>query len=200
VIIVDVGIAQRVDKVAIAESAGLGYHHGEEGIRCNIEWHAQEDVGRALIELAAEATVGHIELEENMAWREVHLREFAHIPRRNKEPAGVGVVLYLVDEVGDLVDVRAVGAAPRAPLVTVDGSQLTIFTSPLVPDAYFVVVEILNVSIASEEPKQFVYDRTEMEFLGGEEREAVIEMETHLIAKSTQRTGARPVVFGDTVL
>ena len=99
-----------------------------------------------------------------------------------------------------MVDVRAVGAAPRAPLVTVDGSQLTIFTSPLVPDAYFVVVEILNVSIASEEPKQFVYDRTEMEFLGGEEREAVVEMETHLIAKSAQRTGARPVVFGDTVL
>ena len=147
-----------MDKVAIFESARLGYHHCEEGVGGNIERNTQEYIGRTLIKLAAEATVGYIELEKDMAGREVHQGQFAYIPCRNKEAAGVRVAFYLVDEVSDLVDVRAVGAAPRTPLVTVNGSQLPVFASPFVPDTYLVVVEVLHICVAPKEPKQLIYD------------------------------------------
>lgn len=104
VIVVDVGVAEGVNEIAGLETTGLGNHHGEEGVAGNVEGDAKEYVGGALVELAAEAAVGNIELEEDMAGREVHLVNLAHVPSRHEEPAGIGIALDIVDEVGNLVD------------------------------------------------------------------------------------------------
>ena len=52
----------------------------QEGIRSNIKGNTQEEVSAALIELAAQFSVGHIKLEEDMARWERHLRDFAYVP------------------------------------------------------------------------------------------------------------------------
>src|SRR4051812_11802036 len=51
VVAVEVGIAQGVDEVAGRQSADLGHHQGQQGIGGDVERHAQEDVGAALIKL-----------------------------------------------------------------------------------------------------------------------------------------------------
>lgn len=140
VVVVDVGIAKGVDEVAILQAAGLCNHHGEEGVGGNVERNAKEDVGGALVELAAEAAVGYIELKEDVARREVHGLELANIPCRDEETTGVGVVLNLADEIADLVDMATIGTTPRTPLMAIDRAELAVGASPFVPDGDIVVV------------------------------------------------------------
>ena len=112
VVIVDVCIAESVHKVARTEAANLCHHHGEERIRSDIERHTEEDVGRALIELAAETPVCNIELEETMARRQSHILNLGRVPCRHHKATAVGIVLDLVDEVGNLVDSAATTVGP----------------------------------------------------------------------------------------
>ena len=53
--------------------------------------------------------------------------------------------------------------------MAVDGAQLTVLISPFVPNAHAVVLQILHVRTALQEPKQFVDDGFQMQFLCGEE-------------------------------
>lgn len=200
VVVVDMSVAEGMDEIAVLEAAALSDHHGEECVGSDVEWDAEEDVGGALVELARETAVGDIELEEDVARREGHLRHFAHVPSGDEEATGVGVELDLADEVGDLVDLGAVGASPRAPLMAVDGAEVAIGVGPLVPDGDLVVVEVLDVGVALEEPEEFVDDGAEVKFFGSEERESIVEVEAHLVAESADGTGAGAVVFWGTVI
>ena len=51
VVQVEVGVAEGVDEVAGLQIRHLGHHHGEERIAGDIERHAEEDIGGALVEL-----------------------------------------------------------------------------------------------------------------------------------------------------
>ena len=55
VVEVEVRVAQRVHEVADLEAGHLGDHVGEQGVGRDVERHAEEDVGGALVELAARA-------------------------------------------------------------------------------------------------------------------------------------------------
>ena len=68
-------------EVAEFEIEHLGNHHGQQRIRSDVEWHAEEDVGAALIELARELAVRDIKLEQGMARRQLHLRYISRVPR-----------------------------------------------------------------------------------------------------------------------
>ena len=189
-VFVDMCVAQRVHKVAILQSARLRYHHGKQCIRCNIEWHPQKYVGRPLIELTAQPSLRHIELEQYVARRQMHLLQLAHIPRRHQQASRVRVAFYLAYQIAYLVHMAAVGTSPRTPLVSVYGTQLSVWPSPFVPNAHLVVVQVLHIRFATQKPQQLVYYRTQMQLFGGEQREAVVKVEPHLIAKHTD--SARP--------
>jgi hypothetical protein len=60
-------------------------HHGQQSIGSDIEWNAQEYIRTALVKLATELAVSHIELEKSMAWRQFHPIHVSHIPRRNNK-------------------------------------------------------------------------------------------------------------------
>ena len=157
-VVVDMCVAEGVDKVAILETCCLRNHHSEESVAGDVEGDAEEYVGRALVELARESSVGDIELEEDVAGRQSHTVDLANVPSRNQQAARVGIGLYLLDELGDLVDMAAVGATPRAPLAAVDGTEVAVGVGPFVPDGHLVVVKILDIGVATEEPEEFVYD------------------------------------------
>ena len=74
-------------------------------------------------------------------------------------------------------------------------AEVAILVGPFVPDADTVVLEILYVGIAAEEPQQFVDDALEVELLGRHERETLAEVEAHLVAKHALRPCARAVAF-----
>ena len=73
-----------------------GCSHGQERVGCDVERNTEEGVGAALVELAGEFAVGHVELEKAMAGRQGHVVHFARVPRGDYHPAGIGIVLYHV--------------------------------------------------------------------------------------------------------
>ena len=95
----------------------------------------------------------------------------------------------------DLVDVAAVVVGPRAPLVAVDVSQVAVLVGPFVPYPHSVLLQVAHVGVAAQKPQQFVYDAFQMQFLGGEQWEALAQVEAHLVAEDALRARARSVGF-----
>ncbi len=87
VVQVKVGVAKGVHKIAGLQITHLGNHKGEQGIGGNIERHAQENVGAALIKLAGEFSIGHIKLEQHVTGGECHLFDLPHVPGTNHQPS-----------------------------------------------------------------------------------------------------------------
>jgi hypothetical protein len=53
----------------------------------------------------------------------------------------------------------------------------------------------MGIGIALQEPEQLIDDTLEMNFLGGEQRKAFLEVETHLMAEDADGTGAGAVAL-----
>src|SRR5690606_20915835 len=66
---VQVAVASGPDEVADFKITLLRHHVGEQGIARDIEWHTEKNIGAALVELAGQLAVSHIELEEGVARR-----------------------------------------------------------------------------------------------------------------------------------
>ena len=60
-------------------------------------------------------------------------------------------------------------------MLAVDRAEIAALVGPFVPNAHAVLVEILDVGVAGQEPEQLVDDRFQVQLLGGEQREAVSE-------------------------
>ena len=183
-------IAAGPDEFAGLEIALLRQHVREQRVRGDVERHAEEDVGAALVELAAQPSVRHVELEERVAGHELHLVELAHVPGAHDDAARIRIGAQLLHHLGDLVDVPAVGRRPVAPLLAVHGSELAAGVGPLVPDGDAVIAQVLRVGLAAQEPQQLVGDRLEVHALGGHQRKSRGEIEAHLVAEHRQRAGA----------
>ena len=192
---VEVSIACGVDEVAGTESCDLCHHHKQETVGGDVEGYAEEGVCTALVELEAESAVGYVELEQDVAGGEVHVTQVGHVPCGNNQSTAVGIVLNLVDDIGNLVDVSAVVVGPAAPLIAVDMSEVAIGVGPFVPDADASFLQPLGVGIAAQEPKEFVDDTLQVELFSGEEGESVVEVKAHLIAKHADGSRASTVGF-----
>src|SRR3546814_3013407 len=69
VVAIQVTVAAGPDKVSDFQVALLGYQVSQQGITGDIKGHTQENIGAALVQLAGQSALGHIELEECMAGR-----------------------------------------------------------------------------------------------------------------------------------
>ena len=135
-----------------------------------------------------------------MARHQRHLRQFGHVPCADHQATRIGIALDLVDQPLHLVDRLAVGAFPTAPLLAVYGAQFAVLVGPLVPDADLVVLQIRDVGLALQEPQQLVDDRAQVQLLGGDQREAFVQVEAHLPAEHAARARAGAVGLLGTVL
>ena len=75
----------------------------------------------------------------------------------------------------------------------VDRPEIAGLVSPFVPDRNAVGLEVGGVRAARQEPQQLVDYRFPVKLLGGQEREALGQIEAHLMAEQAQRAGARAV-------
>ena len=64
---IEMSIARGMDEVAGLQPRHLCHHLEEQGIRSDVEGYPKEGVSRALVELQAQTSVGHIKLEHRMA-------------------------------------------------------------------------------------------------------------------------------------
>ena len=67
-IVVQVGITQRVNKDPRFEVADLCHHVREKCVRGNVERDAKKNIGASLVELAIQFSIGDMKLEKGMAW------------------------------------------------------------------------------------------------------------------------------------
>ena len=92
---IEMRIAESVDELARLQTGHLRHHHREQRIGRDVERHAEEDIGRALIELAGELAVADIELEQAVARRQRHLLDVGGVPGGHDQAARIGVALDL---------------------------------------------------------------------------------------------------------
>jgi hypothetical protein len=152
------GVAQGVDEVAGLKTRDLRDHRRQQGVARDVERHAEEHVGGALVELARQPSVRDVELEQAVAGRQRHPVEVGWVPGRDHEAARIRVAADLVEHPGDLVDAAAVGLGPGAPLPAVDGAEVAVRVRPFVPDGDAVGLQRPYVGVAGQEPQQFVDD------------------------------------------
>ena len=77
---IEMGVAGCVDEFARLQSCHLSHHLQQQSVRSDVEWHAEEGVGRALVELQRQAAVGNVKLEEAVAGRQCHLFYLSRVP------------------------------------------------------------------------------------------------------------------------
>src|SRR4029079_13557395 len=95
-----------------------------------------EDIAAALVELARQPAACDVELEQQMARRELSARGVADVPPRDDQPPRIGIAPNLGEHIRELIDVTTVRRGPAAPLVAVDRAELAARVRPFVPDRH----------------------------------------------------------------
>jgi len=206
VVAVDVAVAAGPDEVAHIQVALLRHHVREQCVAGNVEGHTQKDVGTSLVQLATELGFfarilrgGHVKLKKRMARHERHFVEIGHIPSTDDDAAAVWVAFERIHDLLDLVNVAAIGRRPAAPLHAVDGAEVAVFAGPFIPNRNIAFLEPVVVARPREEPQQLLDDGAQVNFLGGHQREAFVQIEAHLVAKHAFGACAGAVGFGNAV-
>lgn len=81
-------------------------------------------------------------------------------------------------------------------MLAVNRSEVAVFISPLIPDRDAVIVEILDIGIAVQEPKQLVNDRAQVKLLGRETGKRFTKVETSLGTEYADGPGAGAIGTG----
>ena len=177
-------VTEGVHEIAHLKTGHLSHHVGQERVTGNIEGHTQEQIGTALIELTTELSLTDVELKERVARRQRHGIHLGRIPGADDEPATVGVLANLRDDLIDLMNRAPISPAPVGPLGPVHATQVSVCIGPLVPDAHPMLLQPSHVGVTPKEPQQFVGDTLEVNLLGGHQRKPLGQPETGLCPKN----------------
>ena len=195
VVVVDVAVPTGPDELADLQARLLGEHVGQQRVAGDVEGHAQEHVGAALIELAGELPISHVQLEQQVAGWQGHVLQLGDVPRADDVPAGIRVLLQQLQCLGDLVDVVAIRGGPAAPLHAVDRAQVAVLIGPLVPDADAVILQPPDVGIPGEEPQQLADHGLHVHGLRRNQWEGLRQIKADLLSEQGRRAGAGAVVL-----
>src|SRR5437899_2601586 len=94
-------------------------------------------------------------------------------------------------ERGEVLHLRVEPHARKRPRRALEllSRLLAVLVGPLVPDRHAALLQPAHIGFAAQEPQQLVDDRLQVQLLGGEQREAVLEREAHLAAEHRERAG-----------
>src|ERR1043165_8746745 len=103
-IVVDVIIAECVDKVTDPKICNVCDEMCQQRIRTDIERHAEKRVGGTLVKLAVKnATVLDLELKQRVTRRQIDVISLARIPTGHDQSARIRIRLDLSNQICDLV-------------------------------------------------------------------------------------------------
>mmetsp|Transcript_59988 Transcript_59988/g.173730 ORF Transcript_59988/g.173730 Transcript_59988/m.173730 type:complete len:452 (+) Transcript_59988:330-1685(+) len=213
-VLIDVRIAQCVNKLAGFQAAHLGHHASQQRVGGDVEGHAQAHVARALVHQARQFPVGDVELAEHVARRQRHLPKVRRVPRGQQNSPVRRVFLDLADALRELIDALAgvvrvhvdILGAKVPPLKAIHRAQvhlLAVRQATLVeelpraipvPDVDALVSEVLCVRVSPHEPQELLEDAPPKDALRREQREAPLQVEAHLLAEQRPGADARTVV------
>ena len=128
-----------------------------------------------------------------MAGRKRHAIHLGGVPRRNNMTARARVVLQRLNNLRNLVNRAAIGGRPRTPLHAVHRAQIAVLISPLIPNGHAALLQPAHIRRTAQEPQQLNSNRLEVHTLGGNQRERLTQIKTHLTAENTEGAGAGTV-------
>ena len=91
----------------------------------------------------------------------------------HNQAAAVWILFDLLNHPVDLVDRSSVRSPPVAPLRTVNPPKITFGIGPFIPDRDSMLVQVFDICFAPQKPEQFVNDRLQVKFLGGQSRKTL---------------------------
>ena len=124
-----------------------------------------------------------------------HGVDLGGIPSTNDQSTTRWIFSNLANHFGDLIDVSSVQATPIAPLRTVNATEISIFVRPFVPNADAVFVQIFDIGVTTQKPKQLVNDRFEMKLFRRQQGKTLAQIESRLRTKNRQRAGPSAVAL-----
>jgi len=201
VIEVNVRVPQGMREDARREAALMGGHLQQQGVACDVEGNPERHVRGALVELHVQPPAAYVELEKSMAGRQFHARNVADVPGRNDDAARVGILSDEIQSLLNLIHVLAAVKAcsglfhiarPTAPLIAVDGTQLSVRGSPGVPYRSVLGQIVVDIGASAQEPEQLSEHGVEQDFFGGDERKPFAQIVFGLHAEQGEgsRAGA----------
>jgi hypothetical protein len=166
-----------------------------------------------LVELARQPALGDVELKEGVAGGQCgtagthvilgtfpFVRENGGVPGADEMPARFRFCPDLIDELGYLIDFAPIGRFPGPPLRAIDGTQVSFFVGPGIPNVNIVVCEIFDVGVTGKEPEKFMDDSFEEDFSRRHQREALRQVKAQLRPKNALGPGPGPVAPGNAVI
>ena len=188
------GVTESVDKVSGSEITDVSDHDGEESVAGDVERNPQPHVGRSLVELTGQLTLGHVELDQAVAGRQGHLVQVRGVPGAHDDPPVVGFVLDPADDLSQLVHPLAavvgvhvhVVSTEVSPLEAVDWPQVSLLpgceaqtvqelsAAVPVPDPHILLLQLLGVGGAPDEPEELLSNAAIEDFLGGQQGEGAV--------------------------
>jgi hypothetical protein len=130
-----------------------------------------------------------------MTRRQSHSIKFTRVPGANQMPPAVRGGLDLVDDLIELMNRPAFRRAPVTSLGSVDTTEVTVSIGPFIPDANAVFVEIRCIRVSANKPQQLINHGPQVNLLGRQEWEAVIQRIPRLGTEDGQRSRSRPIRF-----
>jgi hypothetical protein len=130
-----------------------------------------------------------------VARRQRHAGNVRDIPGGDDETARIRIAADLGQDIRQLIDVPPVGGRPAAPLIAVDRPKFAVRVRPFVPDRDAHLLQRPYIGFPTQKPEQLVDDRLRVQLLGGEEREAFTERETHLVSEQRHRASPRAILL-----
>src|SRR3979490_2105428 len=79
--------------------------------------------------------------------------------------------------------------------MAINRTELALLVGPFVPDRDALFLEPAHIGVSGEEPEQLVDDGLQVQLLSGDEREALRQIEAHLVAEDGQRAGSGAVAL-----
>ena len=79
-------------------------------------------------------------------------------------------------------------------------AKVALGVGPFVPDAHTMLLQVVYIGVATQEPQQLVNDGLEVQLFGGEQRKALFKVKAHLMAKDALCASAGAVAFYHTVV
>src|SRR5258708_8803597 len=123
---IQVRIAEGMHEFARLKTAYLRHHQREQGIGGDIERHAEENVGTALVHLAGKASIGHVELKQDVTRGQLHLVDLGGVPGRHDVAARIPPGPYRIYHLRGLVTRAPLARRPAAAPPTTHPAQLSL--------------------------------------------------------------------------
>lgn len=155
VIEIDVSVTESVNEPARLETGDMRDHMGQQGVRGDVEGHAQEHVRAALDRKHAQGPVcsAH-DLPERVAGRQGHSLTSAGFQAETimRRESGFSAMVRIRSAIWSVSTVRnfvlLAMRAPFAPLALVYRAEISVLVGPFVPDGDPVLLKVADIGVA----------------------------------------------------